>query len=50
MSPSTSPQTSNATPAMRQAKRHFVATASRLARAATPARCYCLGIGLFLLI
>ena len=43
--------TSSATPpAIHQAERQPHATGSRLARAMTPARCYCLGIGLFLLI
>jgi hypothetical protein len=46
----TSSNTSAASPAIRQAKRPFLAATSRLARAMTPARCYCLAIGLFLLI
>jgi hypothetical protein len=41
---------STSSPAIRQAKRQLAATASRLVHATTPARCYCVGIGLFLLI
>jgi Domain of unknown function (DUF4383) len=41
---------STTSPAIRRTKRQLAATASRLAQATTPARCYCLGIGLFLLI
>jgi hypothetical protein len=37
-------------PALRHVKRRLLARASRLTQAATPARCYCLGIGVFLLI
>jgi hypothetical protein len=46
------PHSTNSTtsPAIRQTKRQLLATASRLAHATTPARRYCLGIGLFLLI
>jgi Domain of unknown function (DUF4383) len=42
--------TSTTTPSIRRTKRQLRVTASRLARAITPARCYCIGIGLFLLI
>jgi hypothetical protein len=44
---STSSTTSSAP---RRVKGRLLATAVRLTRATTPARCYCLGIGLFLLI
>jgi hypothetical protein len=41
---------STTSPAIRQTKRQLIATTSRLAQATTPARFYCLGIGIFLLI
>jgi Domain of unknown function (DUF4383) len=41
---------STTSPAIDQAKRRLFATATCLAQATTPARCYCVGIGLFLLV
>lgn len=41
---------STTSPATRQTNRRLRAAAVRLARATTPARCYCLVIGLFLLV
>jgi hypothetical protein len=41
---------STTSPAIRQVKRRLLESAPRLRRATTPARCYCFGIGLFLLI
>jgi Domain of unknown function (DUF4383) len=42
--------TSATSPSIRGIKRQLRVTAFRLAQATTPARCYCVGIGLFLLI
>jgi hypothetical protein len=44
------PPSSTTSPAIHEIKRKPLATASRLLPATTPAQCYCLAVGLFLLI
>ena len=43
------PANSTTSPAFHEVKRQLLATGSRLAQMSTPARCYCLVVGLFLL-